>query len=406
MEEEKEIIADLHIHSRFSRATSKNLDIPNLVKYAKIKGLSLLGTGDFQHPSWFKELENLEEKDGLIFHENFPFLWQSEISLMYSQGGKGRRIHYVILAPNKEVVKQITLFLQSKGRLDYDGRPIFGFSSVVLAEEMQKISDDIEIIPAHCMTPWFGIFGSMSGFDSLKEAFQDKTDRIHALESGMSADPEMLRKFSFLNDKSIISSSDSHSFWPFRLGREATIFLGELSYKNILKQIRENSFKATIETDPAYGKYHWDGHRLCKFSCSPQESKKLNNICQVCKKELTIGVENRVEQLASNLFGFMPKNAKPFYKLLPLHELIALAKASTLASKKTWQVYNSLIEKFGNELNILLYAEKQELAQFLKDDELLVKLIIDNRIGNLKVKPGFDGEYGIPMLKERQEKLF
>ena len=170
---------------------------------------------------------------------------------------------------------------------------------------MQRISEDIEIIPAHCLTPWFGIFGSMSGFDSLKEAFQDKTDRIHALESGMSADPEMLRKFSFLNDKSIISSSDSHSFWPFRLGREATIFLGELSYKNILKQIRENSFKATIETDPAYGKYHWDGHRLCKFSCSPQESKKLNNICQVCKKELTIGVENRVEQLASNLFGFI-----------------------------------------------------------------------------------------------------
>ena len=232
--EQKEIIADLHIHSRFSRATSKNLDIPNLVKYAKIKGISLLGTGDFQHPSWFKELEILEEEDGILYYQDFPFLWQTEVSLMYSQDGKGRRIHYVILAPSKEVVKQITAFLQSKGRLDYDGRPIFGFSSVLLAEEMQRISDEIEIIAGHCMTPWFGIFGSMSGFDSLKEAFQEKTDRIHAVESGMSADPEMLRKFSFLNDKSIVSSSDSHSFWPFRLGREATIFLGELSYKNIL----------------------------------------------------------------------------------------------------------------------------------------------------------------------------
>jgi len=404
--EQKEIIADLHIHSRFSRATSKNIDIPNLVKYAKIKGISLLGTSDFQHPSWFKELEVLEEREGLLYYQDFPFLWQSEISLMYSQGGKGRRVHYVILAPNKEVVKQITAFLQSKGRLDYDGRPIFGFSSVLLAEEMEKISDEIEIIPAHCLTPWFGIFGSMSGFNSLKEAFQDKTDRIHAVESGMSADPEMLRKFSFLNDKSIVSFSDSHSFWPFRLGREATIFSGELSYKNILKQIRENSFKATIETDPAYGKYHYDGHRLCKFSCSPQESKNMNNICPVCKKNLTIGVENRVEQLASNPQGFMPRNAKPFYKLLPLQELIALAKASTLASKKTWQVYNQLIEKFGNELNILLHAEKIDLAKFLTGDELLVQLIIDNRIGNLKVQPGYDGEYGIPMLKEKQERLF
>ncbi len=411
MEEEKEqkeneIIADLHIHSRFARATSKNIDVPNLVKYAKIKGINLLGTGDFQHPCWFKELDALEEKDGILYYQEFPFLWQSEISLMYSQGGRGRRIHYVILAPNKEVVKQITEFLKTKGRLDYDGRPIFGFSGVELVGEMQRISEEIEIIPAHVWTPWFGIFGSKSGFDSLEEAFQDKVDRIHAIETGMSSSPDMNWKIKELNDKSIVSFSDSHSFWPWRIGREATIFLGELSYKNILRQIRENTFKATIETDPAYGIYHWDGHRNCKFSCSPQESKKLDNICPVCKKALTIGVENRVEELTSNPFGFMPKNAKPFYKLLPLQELIALAKASTLASKKTWQVYNQLIEKFGNELNILLHEEKTEMAKFLKDDELLVQLIIDNRIGNIKVKPGFDGQYGKPMLKERQKRLF
>ncbi len=405
MPEEKEFIADLHVHSRFSRATSRNLSIENLEKYARVKGVDLLGTGDFQHPGWFKEISQLEEKDGLLYTKTgFPFLWQTEISLMYSQDGKGRRVHYVILAPNKEVVKQTTEFLASKGRLDYDGRPIFGFSSVELAEEMSRISEDIEIIPAHCMTPYFGIFGSMSGFDSLGEAFQDKADKIHAVESGMSASPEMLLRMNL--GKSIVSSSDLHSFWPWRIGREATIFLGEFSYSNILRQIRENSFKATVETDPAYGKYHFDGHRSCDFSCSPQRTKELSGICPVCKKPLTIGVENRVEQLAENPVGFMPKNAKPFYKVLPLHELIALAKASTLSSKRTWQIHNNLIEKFKSEFNILLRVEKIDLARELKDDELLVQLIIDNRIGNIKVKPGYDGEYGVPLLKERQKKLF
>ncbi len=405
--EEKQIIADLHIHSRFSRATSKNIDIFNLEKYARIKGLSLLGTGDFQHPFWFKELSALEERAGLIYTKTeFPFLWQTEISLMYSQGGKSRRIHYVILAPGREVVKQIIEFFQSKGRLDYDGRPIFGFSSVELVEEMERISGDIEIIPAHIWTPWFGIFGSQSGFNSLKEAFQDKEAKIHAIETGMSSDPEMNWRIKELNERSIVSFSDSHSFWPWRIGREATIFAGELTYKNILKQIRENSFKATIEVDPAYGKYHFDGHRNCGFSCSPEESKKLNGICPKCGKPLIIGVENRVEELASNPKNFKPKNAKPFYKLLPLHELIALSKASTLSSKKTWQIYNSLIEKFGNEFNVLLNVDKLKLAKFLPNDEQLVQLIIDNRTGNIKVKPGYDGVYGEAMLKEKQKKLF
>jgi len=404
--EEQKIIADLHIHSRFARATSKAITILNLAKYAKIKGLNLLGTGDFQHPLWFKELETLEEKDGILYYEGFPFLWQSEISLMYTQDGKGRRVHLLILAPNKEVAEQIIAFLKTKGRLDYDGRPIFGFSGIELVEEMEKISKDIEIICAHSWTPWFGIFGSMSGFDSLKEACHEKADRIHAIETGMSSDPEMNWRIKELNEKSIVSFSDIHSFWPWRLGRESTIFTGQLTYKNILKQIRENSFKATIETDPAYGKYHWDGHRNCNFSASPEESKKLNNICPVCGKPLIIGVENRVEQLATNPKGFIPKTAKPFYKLLPLHEIISLAKGSALAGKKTWQIYNQLIEKFNNEFNILLNAEKTELAKALPQDETLVKLILDNRVGNIKVKPGYDGTYGVPMLKENQKKLF
>jgi len=399
------VFADLHIHSRFSRATSKDINIENLEKYARIKGLGLLGTGDFQHALWFKELNELEERDGILYtRTGFPFLWQTEISLMYTQDGKGRRIHFVILAPNKEVVGQITGFLGSKGRLDYDGRPIFGFSGIELVDEMMKIDKDIEIFPAHCMTPWFGIFGSMSGFNSLKEAFQDREKYIHAVESGMSADPQMLQHLSELNEKTIISFSDIHSFWPWRLGREATIFSKADSYKDIIKEIRENKILGTVETDPAYGKYHWDGHRLHNFSSSPAETKKLNGICPICGKPLTIGVENRVEELTDQEIEKNP-GKKPYYKILPLHELIALAKASTLASRKTWLVYNQLIGKFGNEFNIMLKTGKEELLRALPQDNLLVDLILRNREGKIKVKPGYDGEYGIPLLTEMQKRL-
>jgi len=403
------MFADLHIHSRFSRATSKAITIENLEKWALVKGLGLLGTGDFQHPEWIKELDALEERDGILYTKSrFPFLWQTEISLMYSQDGKGRRIHHVILAPDKGVVKQITEFLSRKGRLDYDGRPIFGFSSVELEDEMLSISPDIEIIPAHCMTPWFGVFGSKSGFDSLKECFLDKTNKIHAVESGLSADPEMLRRFSWLNGKAIVSFSDLHSFWPWRIGREATIFKKsenkELCYKDIIKQIRENSFSGTVETEPAYGRYHFDGHRACDFSCSPAQTRKLRGICPVCKGPLTIGVESRVEELTDQKSE--EHNKKHYYKLIPLHELIALAKGSTLASKKTWQVYNLVIEKFGNEFNILLNVQKEELAKELKDEKLLIELILRNREAKLRIKAGFDGEYGQVLLAEKQKKLF
>ncbi len=399
---EGEFIADLHIHSRFARACSKNIDIPNLVKWAKVKGIGLLGTADFQHPEWSKELNELEERDGLLHYLDFPFLWQTEISLMYKQGEKGRRIHHVILSPNGEVSKQITDFLASKGRLDYDGRPIFGFSSIELVEAMEKIDKSIEIIPAHCMTPWFGIFGSKGGFDSLEEAFEDKVDKIHAVESGISADPEMLRKFSFLNNKAVVSFSDSHSFWPWRLGREATIFTGELNYKNILKQIRENSFKGTVETEPSYGRYHWDGHRNCNFSCSPEETRKLKGVCPKCGQPLTIGVEYRVEELTDQ--DTVDFNEKPYYKMLPLHELIVLSNGSSLNTKKTWATYNEILHKFGNEFDILLNIKKEDLARVM--DEKLVGLVLENREGKIKVKPGYDGQYGFPILSEKQAKLF
>ena len=419
VDEKNGVIADLHIHSRFSRATSKNLSIDNLEKYAGIKGVDLLGTGDFQHAEWFKELSEklFEEREGILYTKSgFPFVWQTEISLMYTWGGRGRRVHYVILAPGREAAEQITKFLASKGRLDYDGRPIFGFSSIELVDAMLEIDKDIEVIPAHCMTPWFGIFGSKTGFDSLKECFEDRTDKIHAVESGMSADPEMLRKFSFLNNKAVVSFSDLHSFWPWRIGRESTIFefdsINELSYKEILKQIRENSFLATVETDPAYGKYHWDGHRNCDFSCSPEEAKKINNICPKCNQLFTIGVENRVKELANQDFNGNDVPKKPYYKMLPLHELISAAKSCGLSSMKVQGVYEKLLAEFENEFNILLNVKREQLSRVFLDsaaasDKLLIDLILKNREGKIKVKPGYDGVYGEMQLdSEEQKTLF
>ncbi|MBI2671003.1 DNA helicase UvrD, partial [Candidatus Woesearchaeota archaeon] len=321
------IITDFQIHSRFARATSKDITIENLEKWARIKGLNLLGTGDFQHPKWFDEInENLEEdSNGILWSKTkFPFFWQTEISLMYTQDGKGRRIHHLILAPNKDIAGQIIEALGRKGRLDYDGRPIFGFSSIELVDMMMSISKEIEIIPAHVWTPYFGLFGSITGFDSVEECFKEKSKYIHAIETGMSSTPDMNWMISSLDKYALVSNSDMHSHWPWRLGREANIFDIKLSYKNIINAIRtRKGFIETIETDPNYGKYHYDGHRNCNFSCSPEESRKLKNICPVCNKPLTIGVLNRVEQLADREYGFMPKDAVLFKKIIPLSELIA-----------------------------------------------------------------------------------
>ncbi len=401
------MIGDLHIHSRFSRACSKAITIPELVKWAKIKGVNLLGTGDFSHPIWFNEIkENLVEKNGLYYYQDFPFVLSGEISLIYTQG-HGRKVHVVVLAPSIEVVEKINAYFDTKGRRDYDGRPIFKIPGEEFVKEMMNISKDIEVIPAHVWTPYFGVFGSRSGFDSLKECFGKEFENVHAIETGMSSDPEMNWRIKELGSKSIVSFSDSHSFWPWRLGRESTVFKKTDSYKEIIRQIRENDFIATIETDPAYGKYHWDGHRNCDFSCSPEKSKELNNLCPVCKKPLTIGVENRVEILAENPVGFKPENAKQFYKLLPLHELISLVFGVGMNSKTVWTVYNKIIKDFENEFNVLLNVSRED---FIKADvnPKLIGLILKNRVGKIEVKPGYDGEYGVALMGEReeQEKLF
>lgn len=394
------MIADLHIHSKYSRATSKNLDLKTLEKWAKVKGLDLLGTGDFTHPIWLKELKaNLKEKNGIyLTSSGFKFILTSEISLVFTQG-KGRRVHLVMLAPNFDAVDKINAYLDTKGRRDYDGRPIFNISCEEFVKQMMKISHEIEVIPAHIFTPWFGVFGSMSGFDSLKEAFGSEEKNIHAIETGLSSDPEMNWHLKELNDKTIVSFSDSHSFWPWRLGREATIFEEVESYKELIDAVRKNKILGTVETDPAYGKYHWDGHRLCEFSCSPAESKKLNNVCPKCGKNLVIGVENRVEKLTDQKIE-EHKNQKKFYKILPLHELISFVYGFGIASKKCWAVYNAMIKKFGNEFNILLNAKKEEL------DKKMANIVIKNREGKLYVQPGYDGVYGkLAVNGIKEEKL-
>ncbi len=402
-----EVIADLHIHSKHSRATSHNLSIENLEKWAKIKGVGLLGTGDFQHPIWKKEIDEklVEDDKGILRTKSgFPFIWQTEISLMFKKDRR-RAIHFVVLSPNKATSEKIIAFLGSRGRLDYDGRPIFGISAEEFVRELKKIDDKIEVIPAHCMTPWFGIFGSDSGFDSFEECFGEQMKNVYAVESGMSADPEMLWR---LKEKfNIVSFSDLHSFWPWRLGREATIFeLEELSYDNIIKAIRTGEgLKATIETPPEYGKYHFDGHRACDFTSSPAETKKLERKCPKCGKELTVGVEYRIEELAKEKTGYRPEHARIFYKMVPLHELIALRFETRPESKKAWQIYNDMIAIFGDELNILMRVKKEELIKN-KTDEKLSEFIILNREGKIKVKPGYDGVYGQVLMPEKQEKLF
>lgn len=403
---EEAFFGDFHIHSSYSRACSKDLNIENLVKWAKIKGIGILGTGDFTHPKWLEQLkEKLKSNQkGFYYYNDFPFILSGEISLIYTQGEKGRRVHLVLLAPSFEAVDKINLYLDTKGRRDYDGRPIFKIKADEFTKEMKKISEAIEIIPAHIWTPWFGVLGSKSYFSGLKEAFGEEFKNIYSIETGISSDPKMNWNIPDLKEKAIISFSDSHSFWPWRLGREATIFKKTDSYFEIIEQIRKKTFLGTVETDPAYGKYHLDGHRDCNFSCDYKKTKELNKICPHCNKELTIGVEYRVKELSKE-FEFPEKNKKFYYSILPLHELISIQVKSGVSSKKVWNIYNEFLKEFQDEFNILCFIEKEEMIKKGLNKEI-IDLIIKNREGKLKVKPGYDGVYGeIILEKEDQEKL-
>ncbi|MBI4895932.1 MAG: hypothetical protein HY832_00065, partial [Candidatus Aenigmarchaeota archaeon] len=320
-------IADLHIHSKYSRATSPSTDIKTLAAGAHIKGIDILGTGDFTHPLWFDELRNtLVDADGIYEYDNIKFIPSTEVSLIYRKDGKTRKIHHVILAPDLDIVAQINEYFKRHGRVDYDGRPIFGIPSEEVVYNLRQISDQIEVIPAHAWTPWFGIFGSMSGFDSLQECFGDQTKYIHAIETGLSSSPAMNWRIPELDTITLVSNSDAHSAEPWRIGREANMFdLKHVDYKHVIEAIRtRKNFLGTIEVDPAYGKYHFDGHRNCNIVLDPQESNKKKNICPKCGTMLTIGVLHRIEELAQRPEGFVLPDAAPFKKIIPFRKRLII----------------------------------------------------------------------------------
>ena len=397
------LLADLHLHSKYSRATSEKMNIPELSRAAQTKGLNLLGTGDFTHPKHLSDLKRqlTPVKDGIYKHGDTYFILSVEISNIYPQGNKSRRIHNVILAPSFEIVDQINESLGKWGRMDYDGRPIFGHSSIEVVELCMGISKDIMVIPAHIWTPWYGALGSKSGFDSIKECFEDQVKNVHAIETGLSSDPAMNWRLSKLDNFAILSFSDAHSPYSWRLGREATIFDTKLSYFKIMEAIKKKDSREilyTIEVHPAYGKYHFDGHRKCNITLSPEESKKYNDICPVCRKPLTIGVLNRVEELANRPEGYKPKRAIPFKALIPLSEIIASLMKKTLYTKTVFNEFNKLISAFSSEFNILLEAPEKALKEIVH--EKLAEAIIKNREGKIEIKPGYDGVYGEPIFDE------
>jgi len=404
-------IADFHLHSQYSRATSPRMDLENLDKWAKIKGIKILGTSDFTHPEWFKKLkEKLEPAEPGLFklknsNSEIRFILTAEISCVYSKGGKIRKIHIVVFAPSFEVVEKINTHLSWIGNLRADGRPILGLDSKELAKIVLSASEDCLIVPAHAMTPWFGIFGSKSGFDSIEECFEDYSKYIFALETGLSADPQMIWRIPDGRKVVLVSNSDAHS--PAHIGREANVFDTDLSYPAILKAIKlknPQKFLNTIEFYPEEGKYHYDGHRDCDLCLSPQETKKYNGICPNCGRPLTIGVLNRVEQLADKEEGFKPENNIPFKSLVPLVEILGDALGVMVGTKRVGEEYNNLIEKFGNEFHVLLEVSRSELETATSPE--IAEGIIRAREGKVNIEPGYDGVYGkIRIFSKGEQKI-
>ncbi|MEM3725642.1 MAG: endonuclease Q family protein [Candidatus Bathyarchaeia archaeon] len=407
------VIADLHIHSAYSRATSENMRVEEIARFARIKGLNLVGTGDFTHPKWLEELKEVlvpELNTGLYKVAKNPqtpvyFMITTEVCTIFDFGNEAKKIHHVILTPSIETALQINERLSKYGDLGLDGRPTLNMTAPQLVEEVMEISKENMIFPAHAWTPWFSIFGAFSGFDSVEECYQDMTKYIYALETGLSSDPPMNWRLSKLDKFALVSNSDSHSFWPWRIGREANVFeLENLTYHEVVDAIRckdKRRFKFTIETDPAYGKYHWTGHRNCNVSLSPQEAIKLGNICPVCRRKLTKGVEQRVEELADRPVDFKPENAIGFMHLLPLSEIIStVLNVDSPSTQTVWKIYNTLIEKFGDEYSVLIDASMDELGRIV--DKKIAEAIVRVREGKVKVTPGYDGIYGKLVLFEEE----
>lgn len=413
------IIADFHIHSKYSRATSRDMDLEHIFQAAQEKGINVVGTGDFTHPEWFKELKNklepaeeglykLKDQDGINQELNknkdlTRFVITGEISNIYTRNGRGRRVHNLIILPSLETAEKISNILSWQGNIKSDGRPILGMDSEELLKMVMEADPQALFVPAHIWTPWFGVLGSMSGFDSLKDAFGENVKHLAALETGLSSDPLMNWRLSALDNFTLISNSDAHS--PRNLGREVNVFDTELNYLAISKAIKErdpSKFLYTIEFFPEEGKYHYDGHRLCQVRMSPQQTKEVKGICPKCGKSLTVGVLSRVDELADREMGFKPQNAIPYKSLVPLPEIIAEALGVQSRTKTVDEQYKKLIEKFSNEFAILLDVSLKNLSAFTLPE--IVQGIERVRKGELIIEPGYDGEFGKVKIFQEGEK--
>jgi len=400
-------IADLHIHSRFSMATSKEGTPENLDFWARKKGISLIGTGDFTHPVWREELkERLVTEGNGLYHlrdeyvkeesRKFPgegthFVVSGEISSIYKKNGKTRKVHNVILLPSLEAADAMAQRLEKIGNIHSDGRPILGLDSHDLLEMMLDVCPEGILIPAHIWTPHFSVLGAKSGFDSVEECFEELAPYIHALETGLSSDPAMNWRISKLDRYQLVSNSDAHS--PSKLGREANLLDIDCSYEGLYRAIQTGEgLEGTVEFFPEEGKYHFDGHRKCGVSLSPVEAERLGGICPVCGKKLTMGVDHRVEQLADRAEGFVKKDGKKYESLVPLPEVISTCMGYSAASKKVQGCFEQMIQTLGTEFDILRNVPSEDIKSCA--GERIAEGIENVRTGNVKRIPGYDGEYG------------
>ena len=397
------MIADLHIHSRFSMATSKEGTPENLDFWAR----KLIGTGDFTHPVWREELKErlVSEGNGLyrlrdeyVKEESrkFPgegtrFVVSGEISSIYKKNGKTRKVHNVILLPGLEAADAMAQRLEKIGNIHSDGRPILGLDSHDLLEMMLDVCPEGILIPAHIWTPHFSVLGAKSGFDSVEECFEELTPYVHALETGLSSDPAMNWRISKLDRYQLVSNSDAHS--PSKLGREANLLDIDCSYEGLYRAIQTGEgLEGTVEFFPEEGKYHFDGHRKCGVSLSPVEAERLGGICPVCGKKLTMGVDHRVEQLADRAEGFVKKDGKKYESLVPLPEVISTCMGYSAASKKVQGCFEQMIQTLGTEFDILRNVPSEDIKSCA--GERIAEGIENVRTGNVKRIPGYDGEYG------------
>ena len=405
-------VSDFHIHSYYSRATAKNLNLENLHIAAQLKGISVVGTGDFTHPEWFRELKEklVYDKNGLLrlkpdiatecdkkvpssCRSQVAFMLVTEISNIYKKKGKTRKNHNLLFVPDLDTAAKLGSKLSAIGNIKADGRPILGLDAKNLLEILLETTDRGLFVPAHIWTPWFSLLGSKSGFNSIHECFEDLTPYIYAVETGLSSDPEMNWRVSDLKNRTLISNSDAHS--PANLGREANIFDTDLEYDAIIKAMKSgdpNHFLGTFEFYPEEGKYHYDGHRKCEISFHPQQTLSHNNICPVCEKPLTLGVLYRVNELSDSPEGKKPEKNHPYHHIIPLTAIISEMLRVGPQSKAVMKQYHSILEKLGPELNILhgLSLEKIEEASI----PLLKESIGRMRKKQVYIAPGYDGEFG------------